>query len=188
MAEDDSGERSLDPTEKTLDQALERGDVAKSHELNTWFVLGAGTLGFFLFAQGAAHNLTTMLRRLLADAGRIPADGPVLFDLASRLALAAAAAVGLPLLLILIASIAGNAIQHRLVWSYDPVTPKLSKISPIAGLKRLFGQAAWVNFGKGLAKLAIVGAVLVFVLWPQRDEVAKLLSADIGVTVEFTFW
>ena len=188
MAEDDSGERSLDPTEKKLDQALERGDVAKSHELNTWFVLGAGTLGFFLFAQGAAHDLTTMLRRLLADAGRIPADGPVLFDLASRLALAAAAAVGLPLLLILIASIAGNAIQHRLVWSYDPVTPKLSKISPIAGLKRLFGQAAWVNFGKGLAKLAIVGAVLVFVLWPQRDEVAKLLSADIAVTVEFTFW
>ncbi len=188
MAEDDSGERSLDPTEKKLDQALERGDVAKSHELNTWFVLGAGTLGFFLFAQGAAHDLSALLRGLLANAGRMPADGPALFDLASRLAIGATAAVGLPLLLILIASMAGNVIQHRLVWSYDPVTPKLSKISPLAGFKRLFGQAAWVNFGKGLAKLATVGAVLVFVLWPQRDEIAKLLSADIAVTVEFTFW
>jgi flagellar biosynthetic protein FlhB len=188
MEEDDSGERTLDPTQKKLDQALERGDVAKSQELNTWFVLAAGTLGFFLFAQDAASDVTAALRGLLANAGRLPTDGPALIDITRRLAIAAAAAVALPLLLVLIASIAGNAIQHRLVWSYDPVIPKLSKISPIAGFKRLFGQAAWVNFGKGLAKLAIVGAVMAFVLWPERDGVAALLSADISIVASFTFW
>ena len=188
MAQDDSGERTLDPTQKKLDQALERGDVAKSQELNTWFVLGAGTLGFFLFAQDGAFEVTATLRGLLANAGTIAVDGAALWEVARRLAVTAAAAVALPLLLVLIACVAGNAIQHRLVWSYDPILPKLSKISPLAGFKRLFGQAAWVNFGKGVAKLAIVGAVLVFVLWPEREEVAKLITVDIAVTVDLTFW
>ena len=53
MAEDDSGERSLDPTEKKLDQALEQGDVAKSQELDTWFVLGRGPSASSCSAQGA---------------------------------------------------------------------------------------------------------------------------------------
>jgi flagellar biosynthetic protein FlhB len=106
---------------------------------------------------------------------------------AHRLLLAAAAAVGLPLLLLLIAAVAGNAVQHRLVWSIDPVIPKFSKISPLSGFKRLYGPAAWVNFGKGLAKLAIVGAVLVSVLWPQRAGMASLVTADVAKIAPFAF-
>ncbi|MDQ0471417.1 flagellar biosynthesis protein FlhB [Labrys wisconsinensis] len=187
MAEDDAGERTLDPTQKKLDQAVERGDVAKSQELGTWFVLGAGTLAFFLFAKGAAFDLTLALKGYLANAGRISLDAAVLTAAARQLLIAALAAIGLPLLMLMIAAVAGNAVQHRLVWSYDPITPKLSKISPLAGFKRLFGMAAWVNFGKGLAKLAIVGAVLVFVLWPKRASVAGLLSADVATIAPFAF-
>ncbi len=49
-------------------------------------------------------------------------------------------------------------IQHRLVWSAEALTPKLSKISPLAGAKRLFSKQALVNFLKGLLKLTLVGA------------------------------
>ena len=61
MADDENGERTLEPTQKKLDQALERGDVAKSQELSTWFVLGAVTLGFFLFAPAGARDLSIYL-------------------------------------------------------------------------------------------------------------------------------
>ena len=125
MAEDDSGERTLDPTQKKLDQAIERGDVAKSQELNTWFMLGAATLSFYLFAPTGAHDLTLYLRGFLANAGKLSLDGPVLMGIAWKLALAAVSAVGLPLLLLWVAAVAGNSVQHRLVWSLEPIMPSL---------------------------------------------------------------
>ena len=44
MADDDKESKTQDPTQKRLDDALEKGDVAKSQEVNTWFVIGASTL------------------------------------------------------------------------------------------------------------------------------------------------
>lgn len=188
MADDDSSERTLEPTQKKLDQALERGDVAKSQELSTWFVLAAGTLGFFLFARSGAHDLTVALSGFLSNAGRMRIDGPALMGAATTLSTVAVGVLALPLLLLMIGSIVGNAIQHRLVWSLDPIVPKLSKLSPVAGFKRLFGPAAWLNFGKGIAKIGIVGAVMFVVLWPQRGAMAMLLAADVATVSVFTFW
>jgi len=187
MAEDDSGERTLDPTQKKLDQALERGDVAKSQELNTWFVLGAATLAFFLFAPSGARELTLDLRGYLSNAGTMPVDGQSLIAMSWKLGLAAASAVGLPLLLLWISALVGNSIQHRLVWSLEPLTPALSKISPLAGFKRLFGPAAWVNLLKGVAKIVIVGAVLVYVMLPQEKVVALSQAADVGTMAQLAF-
>ena len=58
----------------------------------------------------------------------------------------------------MLAAIAGNMIQHRLVWSAEQLKPKLSKISPSPALKRLFSKIALANFVKGLVKLALIGA------------------------------
>ena len=71
------------------------------------------------------------------------------------------AAVGVPLLMLMLAAIAGNMIQHRLVWSGKSLKPKFSKVSPGAGFKRIFGKQAVANFAKGIFKLAALGAVMV---------------------------
>ena len=62
------------------------------------------------------------------------------------------AAIAIPILLIALFAVGGNMIQHRLVWSTESLKPKLSKISPGAGLKRLFSKVALVNFVKGIAQ------------------------------------
>ena len=64
----------------------------------------------------------------------------------------------------------------RLVWSGESLKPKLSKISPLAGLKRLFSKQALANFVKGLIKLIVVGAVMVALLWPQRGRLDTLVT------------
>jgi flagellar biosynthetic protein FlhB len=85
-----------------------------------------------------------------------------------------------------LAAIAGNVIQHRLVWSADSLKPKFSKISPLAGLKRLFSRQAIANFVKGLIKLAVLGSVMVALLWPQRHRLEGLVSTDILGTLLLT--
>jgi flagellar biosynthesis protein FlhB len=61
---------------------------------------------------------------------------------------------------LLIAGVGSNLIQHRLVFSTDPLTPKFSKISPAAGFARLFGKQAGANFLKGIFKVLLVGVVM----------------------------
>ena len=63
-------------------------------------------------------------------------------------------------MLLVLAAIGGNMVQHRLVWSAECLKPKFSKISPGAGFGRLFSKVALANFIKGLIKLALIGAVM----------------------------
>jgi flagellar biosynthetic protein FlhB len=65
------------------------------------------------------------------------------------------------------------------VWSAEPLKPKFSKISPAAGLKRMFSAQSLANFAKGLVKLVLVGAVMAALLWPQRDRLEGLVQTDI---------
>jgi flagellar biosynthesis protein FlhB len=96
------------------------------------------------------------------------------------------AAIALPLGVLVLAAIAGNVIQHRLVWSADSLKPKFSKISPLAGLKRLFSRQAIANFVKGLIKLTVLGSVMAALLWPQRHRLESLVSTDILGTLLLT--
>jgi flagellar biosynthetic protein FlhB len=177
MAEED-GERTQDPTQKRLDEAIERGDVVKSQEVNTWFILGGACLVLLSFSGPMGAGLQTILRGVIANAHLLPADGGGLIGLSAKLEREVLAAVGIPLLLLAIAAAAGNIIQHRLVWSIEAISPKLSRISPLAGAKRLFSKQALMNFIKGLAKLALVGAILTSVLWPQRHRLDALEASD----------
>jgi flagellar biosynthetic protein FlhB len=179
MAEErDESEHTEDPTPKRLDEAIKRGDVVKSPEVNTWFMLAGGALTLMVFARPAAESLEAAFRNVLANSYQIPADGPGLVDLTRRLAFEVLAALGIPVLLLTLAALIGTAIQHRIVFSVEPLTPHLSKISPVAGLRRLFSKQALANFAKGLAKLTIFGAVIASLLWPQRYRLAGLTGAD----------
>jgi len=184
--ERDDSDHSEDPTPKRLDEAIKRGDVVKSAEVNTWFMIAAGALALMVFAQPAAASLQAMLRGLLAHSYQIPTDGPALADLTRALARDVLAALGIPLLLLAVAAFAGSAIQHRLVVSVEPIRPQLSRISPLAGISRLFSRQALANFIKGLAKLALFGAVLAALLWPQRRRLAELVTIDPAMILPFT--
>ena len=124
--EDDGGERSEDPTQKRLDDALERGDVAKSQEVNTWFMIAGATLVISNFS-GSIGDIQTPLKNIIANSWMIRVDGPGLLMLMQNLEYVLFAALGLPILMLVITAIAGNMLQHRLVWSAQSLTPKLSK-------------------------------------------------------------
>jgi flagellar biosynthetic protein FlhB len=184
--ERDDNEHTEDPTPKRLDEAIKRGDVVKSAEVSTWFMIAGGALALMVFAGPAAESLQTTFRGLLAKSYQIGTDGPALADLAHDLAVAVLAALGIPLLVLALAALAGSAIQHRIVVSVEPVRPQLSRISPAAGMARLFSKQALANFAKGLAKLTLFGAVIAASLWPQRLRLANLITTDPVVILPFT--
>jgi flagellar biosynthetic protein FlhB len=174
----DTSEKTEDPTQKRLEEALKRGDVVKSQEVNTWFIIAGGTLVLSAFAGSMGTTLTATMRGIIANAHTFDMDGPVLPRLFEKIGAETIAAVAIPFLLLLLAALGGNLIQHKLVWSAEALTPKLSKISPAAGFKRLFGKQALASFAKGLIKLVLVGVVLTALMWPERGRIMALERAD----------
>lgn len=182
MAEDrDSTDKTEDPTQKRLEDALKRGDVVKSQEVNTWFIIAGATLVLMAFSSGMGKDLTTTMRGLLANSHDIPLDGPSLPHLFQKIGIEMIAAIAIPFLLLLLAALCGNLIQHQLVWSVESLAPKFSKISPLAGLKRMFSAQSLANFAKGLIKLVLVGSVLTALMWPERNRLEGLVHSDLNV-------
>jgi flagellar biosynthetic protein FlhB len=188
--ESDTSDKTEDPTQKRLDDAHERGDVAKSQEINTWFVIAGGTLVLSTFSGSIGGGILMPLRNLIAKSWMIHTDGASLLLLAQSLAYMLMAALGVPFLMLALAAIAGNMVQHRLVWSAESLKPKFSKISPGAGAKRIFGKQAVANFAKGLFKVIALGAVMTAILWPERLRLEAFIHLDpsvlLGATTSMT--
>lgn len=185
MAED-SDDKTQDPTAKRLEEAHKRGDVAKSIEVNTWFMVAGATFVMSSFSDSVASSITVPLKNLLQHAGEMRVDGASLLQLAARLEVVLLVALGLPFLLLVIAAIASHLVQHRPVWSTDPITPKWSKLSPLAGAKRLFGKQAAANFAKGLFKVITIGVVMAVVMWPEHERADAMVRLDPSLMLDLT--
>ena len=178
MADEDKDSKTEDPTQKRLDDAIDKGDVAKSQEVNTWFVIAGSTLLLSSFSGSIGAGIENPMRNLMMNAHQIRVDGPGLIKLLTSIEGMLIGVLGIPLLLLLVAGVASNLVQHRLVWSTEPLIPKFSKISPMAGAARLFGKQAGANFLKGLFKVIALGIVMVLVLWPERHRVDAMVLFD----------
>jgi flagellar biosynthetic protein FlhB len=180
MADDvEKDDRTEDPTQRKLDQAVEKGDVPRSQEIGTFFVLGGFTLALLIGAGWSASTATLSLRSFLMNAHQVPPDGSAFYAVTKQGIYTGFAALGLPLGLILGAALIGALIQHKPLWTFEPMMPKFSRISPMAGAKRMFGKEALVNFAKGLAKTILVGLVLWITLWNEHDRLEALVQMDI---------
>lgn len=193
MSEDaDNEDRTEDPTQRKLDQATEKGDVPKSQEIGTFFVLCGFTLALLVGAGWSSREALGTLRAFLMNAHQVPADGAGFMQVTRQGVLTGFMALGMPFAFILCAGLAGALLQHKLLWTVEPLMPKFDRINPLSGIKRIFGKEAWVNFGKGLAKTALIGIVVWITLWNEHDrlgafaqmEVAALLPATLALAIK----
>ena len=122
MAEE-SGEfdKTEEPIQKRLDEALKRGDVVKSQEVNTWFVIAGATLVLMAFSGPMSRDLTATMRGVIANSYNISVDGPALPRLFQKIGGEMVAAMAVPFLVLILAAIGGNvnhaAWSRRATWS-----------------------------------------------------------------------
>ncbi|TLP48546.1 MULTISPECIES: flagellar biosynthesis protein FlhB [Cohaesibacter] len=176
--ENDDAEKSEEPTQKRLDDAHKKGDVAKSQEVSAWFsMMGTGlvvaVLGTYI-AGGVASNL----KGFFEHSHELSIEGGVLARLWNDVGYTLLGFLILPMIALLVMAIFGNLVQHKFVFSTEPMKPKLSKVSPASGAKRLFSGESLINFVKGLLKLGIVTTLLVLILYPQRDKLDVIIGLD----------
>src|SRR6478735_1041742 len=182
----DDEDKTEEPSQRRLDQAIERGDVASSTEINTFALLGAFTLALMVAGPSIAQNLLSGLKAYLANAHTLPDDATAMKAAATRGLWLWLQAVAMPVGLAVVAGLAAGLLQHPLVFSTETLMPKFERLSPMAGLKRLLGVEAWFQFGKGLAKITIVGVVGGVLLWNDRDRLEVFVQLDPAASLPAT--
>lgn len=193
MSDDsDQEDKTEEPTQRRIDKAIEQGNVANSIEINTFFALSAFTLALLLSSAPIARDLAASLRAFLMNAHQVPSDPTAYTEMGMRMLLICAQALAVPVGLAVVAGLAGGLVQHPLVFTTEVLMPKFDRISPMSGIKRIFGIEALVQFLKGLAKLMLVGVVAGTILWNERDRLevfarldpAAALPAILGIAIK----
>ncbi len=185
MAEgSDDSQKTEEPTQKKLDDAREKGQVLNSREVNHWFMILAGTIIVAMVSPSLSTGLKNVLGRYLEFAHAIPVSENTLRDIIARIANDVAFLLILPILLLVIAALATGMVQSGIMLATDRIVPKMERVSPMQGMKRLFSFKSLAEFLKGVAKITIVGAVATMLMLPSFGGIEQLMRIEIAVLPE----
>jgi flagellar biosynthetic protein FlhB len=178
MAETDDSQKTEDPTSKRLEEARKQGQVPNSREVNNLFMMMALTLSVAMFGSSIVRDIKSLILPFVESPDQIPTDIGHLQLLGWRFFTHLLMIGIVPMILALFAAFGSSYLQFGLLWSVEHIMPDLGKLSPLAGFGRIFSVRSFVEFLKGLAKIAIVGSVAISLLLPALRDVHRLIGLD----------
>lgn len=186
MAEDaDPDSKTEDPSSKRLEEAAKKGNIAKSQEIGHLFVFMAAALLMWLMGDLLSRRVVGSTLVFFEQPHRIPIDPSHLTRLALDLILDLSAVIGPVLGVFMAFTLAASVMQNPPRFTPEKIKPDIAKLSPIAGLKRIFSVQGLVEFIKNLAKVCIIGAILFVILMPELDRLETLIDLDLAVVLSF---
>ncbi|MDU0355684.1 flagellar biosynthesis protein FlhB [Paraglaciecola aquimarina] len=170
----DSNEKTEDPTAKKQSDAKKKGQIARSRELATTFVLISSALTFIFMGAEIASALFEVTQRTFTLSRDETYDFKHMFQAWGFAFETISFPVLAYMLIVTIAGIYGNIALGGYNFTWQGAAPKASKISPIAGFKRMFGMNSLVELLKAIAKFVVVAAMAYVALVIFRDEALHL--------------
>ncbi|MCK5423761.1 MAG: flagellar biosynthesis protein FlhB [Emcibacter sp.] len=176
--EQDESQKTEEPTAKKLEEAHEKGEVAKSQEVKHWFILFSVTVVILVSAKSSMAGIREILGGVLASSYSVRMDGNSILSFVAEVFSGVSGYMALPVIILMMGALTGAVIQHKPILTTEKIIPKLSKISPLAGLKRLFSMQNFVEITKSIIKITIVGCMVAFLVWPERDRLEQMMTRD----------
>ena len=184
MAESESGaDKTEDPTEKRKKDSREKGEIARSKELNTLAIMLAGSIGLIIFGGALAQDMMEIMRYNFSISREVllNPDSMGAFLLHSgKIALIALQPV---LITLLIAALVGPIALGGWLFAAGSLAPKFSRMNPAAGIKRMFSAKALVELLKALAKFFIILIVALLVLKADIDDLQRIAHEPLELAV-----
>ncbi|GAA3715229.1 flagellar biosynthesis protein FlhB [Oceanisphaera sediminis] len=174
MAESDGQEKTEQPTEQRLRQAREKGQIPRSKELGTAAVLLSAALGLMMVGDSLGLAMARLFER------NFQVDRAALFDPEAMMPALRDSLMGLmwPLFgffaIVLVAALVGNSLLGGVNFSSQAMLPKLDRMSPMKGFKRMFGMQSLVELLKSIAKVVFIATLAIWLLWGQFDNILRL--------------
>lgn len=184
MAESSDGqEKTEEPTGKRISDARKKGQLPRSREAGTFFVLLSSVASIWLVSPYLGEGMTTLMKHSFTLTKSQAFDtyemGRVFFQDIML--------VAIPLLAIcfsmLVAAFIGNIMIGGMNFSTEAMMPKPDKLNPINGFKRIFSMNSIVELIKSIAKVACIGSICYFLISGRINEILRLSYIDVFAAV-----
>lgn len=177
MAEQDqSGERTEQPSEKRLREAREKGNVPRSRELATAAVFGAGVLAMMAMTPALARGAQGWMKVALMPDPQLRHHPEQLLGHMGDLLLQLLLLVAPVAAICVLAGLAGPLLMGGLNFSSQSLMPDFKRLSPMAGIKRLYGPESIAELLKSLLRVALVGGAAALCVKFGLDQLRSLLG------------
>ncbi len=160
MAEKPAQERTEEATPKHLQEARERGEVARSVELTSAALLLSSVLLFYYTGESFLKKLAGTIQETYSSLETVNITVENLPTLANWVLLRGVSIVGPLLIVILAMALLVNYLQVGVIFSTKAIMPKWERVNPGTGLKRIFSSKGLVELLKGILKMAIIGTII----------------------------
>ncbi|AXJ03964.1 flagellar biosynthesis protein FlhB [Pseudomonas fluorescens] len=175
MAESESGQdKTEDPTEKRKKDSREKGEIARSKELNTLAVMMAGAGALLVFGGMLAQELMDLMRQNFTLSREVIMDERSMATFLMNSGLQALLAIQPIMITLLLAAFLGPIALGGWLFAAGSLAPKFSRMNPAAGLKRMFSMKAVIELLKALAKFLITLGVALVVLNSDIDDLLRI--------------
>ncbi|WP_110112816.1 flagellar biosynthesis protein FlhB [Bacillus sp. CGMCC 1.16541] len=175
-----AGEKTEKATPKKRQDSRKKGQVAKSQDVSTAIVLLIVFLYLWFGGSFALKQITLMMKQTFQSYLLLDVTENNLFMILFELLPKMVTAIGPIMLVALIGAVAANYMQIGFLFSTEAIQPKLEKINPISGAKRIFSIRAIVELLKSSLKIVFIGVVTFAVLWLNIEEVLLLSQASLS--------
>jgi flagellar biosynthetic protein FlhB len=167
------GERTEEPSPRRLQEARERGNVPRSRELTNFATMIGGSVALIATGSSLGGGMQRLMREFMAvDPRRLEDPQSMMSSLGDAAIIALGALLPIFAVLIALVLLASVALGG---WNFSPAAlmPDFTRMSPLEGLKRLFGLHGVTELGKALLKCVLVGGVCTAVVaWLFGDVLA----------------
>lgn len=179
MAESSDGqEKTEEPTGKRISDARKKGQLPRSREAGTFFVLLAGVLSLWMMSSMLGQSMLDVMKSSFTLTKEQAFDtyemGRIFYHHIFRIALPIIAVCGIMLLFAFI----GNIFIGGMNFSTEAATPKFSKLNPINGIKRIFSLNSVIELIKSIAKVVCIGSICYFLITGRINEILRLSYID----------
>jgi len=176
---EDSGEKTEEPTPHKLREARKKGQVAKSKDLTTAFLL---LISFYVLKSSAQHvwDQLTYVSKVAFEQIPLEFSATIAGHLLMMMLKVFGTAVAPLFAANVLVAVILESLQTGFLFSLDPITPDLNKLNPIEGAKKFFSLKQYVELVKSVLKMTIVVSIIYFAI---RDEFYMVILAQ-----QLTLW
>ena len=176
----DSSEKTEEPTQRRQEESRQKGQVAKSAELSSVFVILAAFVALKFAGPNIYEKITGYMRHIFGETNMrgdftIQSVHTVVLD-AGMLFLE----IVIPIMLsVLAVSVAVNFLQVGFMFTLETIMPDFSRINPISGLGRIFSKRSIVELVKSLVKIAVVVYFIYRFVMRETVRIPALMQSEL---------
>lgn len=178
-------DRTEPATPKKREEARKKGQIANSRELTSVLVL-LSALSVFYFSGGwMFHQLAGIMKTVFGQAGQLDFGvqnvQSLMWFLFQKVVMIMAPLIAV----VAIAGIFGNIAQFGFLLTGEPLIPKLNKLNPLQGIKRLISVRGGVELGKSILKVIIIGGVAYIMIRGEMTKIPAIVTISVSSIMDF---